>query len=125
MEKIKDVKKALRHRDWMEQIAECQSSGMSVRDWCKSNGISPNTYYRRLRAVRTELLDSTDIAQQIVPLSVAADICETPVPDALQPAVKNSSDASIVMRKDGIEIELPQSISEDTILVLLRGLRQC
>ena len=124
MEKIKDVKKALRHRDWMEQIAECQSSGMSVRDWCKSNGISPNTYYRRLRAVRTELLDSTDIAQQIVPLSVAADICETPVPKTLQPDVK-SSDASIVMRKDGIEIELPQSISEDTIFVLLRGLKKC
>lgn len=125
MEKIKDVKKALRHRDWMEQITECQRSGISVRDWCKSNGINPNTYYRRLRAVRTELLDSTDIAQQIVPLSVAADICETPVPDSLQSAVKNSSDASIVMRKNGIEIELPQSISEDTILVLLRGLRQC
>ncbi len=124
MEKIKDVKKALRHRDWMVQITECQRSGMKVRDWCKSNGISPNTYYRRLRVVRTELLDSTDIAQQIVPLSVAADICETPVPDTMQPDVK-SSDASIVMRKDGIEIELPQSISEDTILILLRGLKQC
>ena len=53
MEKIKDVKKALRHRDWMERIAECQSSGMSVRDWCKSNGISPNTCLRRFYHART------------------------------------------------------------------------
>ena len=29
------------------------------------------------------------------------------------------------MRKNSIEIELPQNISNDTILALLKGLKQC
>ncbi len=125
MPTIKEVKMELRHREWAEQIAECQSSGMSVREWCQTKGLSYNTYYRRLRAVRLDLLKQTDNPmQKIVPIRVSNELCEAPVPVAPQPAVLNSS-GSVVMRKDGIEIELPQNISEDTILALLRGLKQC
>ena len=63
--------------------------------------------------------------QKIVPIGVAAALCETPVLAASQPSVINALRESIVMRKDGIEIELPQNMSEDTILALLRGMKQC
>ena len=56
MATIREVKKELRHREWAEEIAECQSSGMKIRNWCQMKGISCNTYYRRLQIVRTELL---------------------------------------------------------------------
>ena len=73
---------------------------------------------------RLDLLKQTDDPmQKIVPISVSNELCEAPVPVAPQPAVLNSS-GSVVMRKDGIEIELPQNFSEDTILALLRGLKQ-
>jgi hypothetical protein len=125
MPTIKEVKMELRHREWAEQIAECQNSGMSVREWCQSKGLSYNTYYRRLRAVRLDLLKQADSPmQKIVPISVSNELCEAPSPVVPQPAALNSS-GSVVMRKDGIEIELPQDISEDTILALLRGLKQC
>ena len=39
----KEVKKELRHRVWADQIAECQSSGMKIKDWCEMKGISYNT----------------------------------------------------------------------------------
>ena len=30
---------------WAERIQECHESGMSVKDWCRSQGISDKTYY--------------------------------------------------------------------------------
>ena len=35
MPTIREVKTELRHREWAEQIQECQSSGMTVTAWCK------------------------------------------------------------------------------------------
>ena len=122
----KEVKKELRHRVWADQIAECQSSGMKIKDWCEMKGISYNTYYRRLHVVRMEQHEKAEHPmQKIVPIDVAAVLCKTPVLAASQPSVINALSESIVMRKDGIEIELPQSISENTIHALLRGLKQC
>ena len=52
MPTIREVKTELRHREWAEQIQECQSSGMTVTAWCKEKGISQHTYYSRLNTVR-------------------------------------------------------------------------
>ncbi|MCR4645622.1 MAG: hypothetical protein K5695_09480 [Oscillospiraceae bacterium] len=61
MATIKEVKKELRHREWAKEIAECQSSGMRIKEWCQMKGINSNIYYRRLRVVRTALLEQTAI----------------------------------------------------------------
>lgn len=95
-------------------VSDCQASGKKVEEWCAENGINVSTYYKRLNVLRSELIDETE-KQSIVPVSVSA---------AIANAEKSSVD-KIIMRKDGIEIELPQDISEDTILALLRGLKQC
>ena len=72
MPTIGEVKTELRHREWAEQIQECQSSGMTVTAWCKEKGISQHTYYSRLNVVRKELLKRAELPlQQIVPLSVS------------------------------------------------------
>ena len=67
MPTIREVKTELRHREWVEQIQECQSSGMTVTAWCKEKGISQHTYYSRLNVVRKELLKRAELPlQQIV-----------------------------------------------------------
>ncbi len=123
MATIREVKKELRHREWAEEIAECQSSGMKIRNWCRMKGISCNTYYRRLQIVRTELLAQTEQSmQQIVPLSSAMALQSS----APEPVLEASAACEkIMIRKNGIEIELPQEISEQMLLTLLRGLREC
>ena len=123
MATIKEVKKELRHRKWAEEIAECQSSGMKIRNWCQMKGISCNTYYRRLQIVRAELLAQTEQSvQQIVPLSSAMALQSS----APEPMLKGSAACEkIMIRKNGIEIELPQEVSEQMLLTLLRGLREC
>ena len=64
--------------------------------------------------LRSELIDDAE-KQSIVPVSVSAAIANA----------ERSSEDKIIMRKDGIEITMPKSISENTIFALLKGLKQC
>ena len=125
MATIKQVKNELRHKLWAEEIAECQSSGMKISEWCQMKGISCNTYYRRLRIVRNEFLECSEAPlREIVPLSIAT----TPTAEEVPVAVKKSPDhksEKVFIRKNGIEIELPQNTDDHTLLALLRGLQQC
>ena len=43
---IQELKSGARMQEWSERIAECRSSGMSVRGWCREQGIPVQTYYR-------------------------------------------------------------------------------
>ena len=43
---VQELKLAARMQEWSVRIAECRSSGMSVRAWCSEQGISVQTYYR-------------------------------------------------------------------------------
>ncbi|MFR8411218.1 MAG: IS66 family insertion sequence element accessory protein TnpA, partial [Butyricicoccus sp.] len=40
----------LKHRaklqEWSARIQNCRSSGLSVRAWCRQEGINASTYYR-------------------------------------------------------------------------------
>ena len=124
MASISEVKTNLRHREWEEQIQECQNSGMKVRDWCKTNGLNETTYYRRLRIIREEYLQSGgNSAHQIVSVGVSNEIAGA-ISNQTSSAKPDSQD-KVVMRKGGIEIELPQSISQSTLPAVLRGLGKC
>lgn len=133
MSKISEVKKELRHKEWSEEIRACQSSGMKVKDWCYMKGIKPDTYYHHLRVLREEMLKKClDDPQQIVPVSVSCEVNEitaanqdVDIDRAISPAIVQDDVKNIMIRKDGIEIELPQKTSEEMILALLRGLRKC
>lgn len=42
---VQELKFAARMQKWSLRIAECRSSGMSVRAWCEEQGIAVQTYY--------------------------------------------------------------------------------
>ena len=44
--KTTDLKRLADLAQWKERVAECRSSGMKVREWCKVHGICVQTYYR-------------------------------------------------------------------------------
>ena len=122
--KTKEEKREMLHRQWEEQIAECESSNMSVKDWCAAKGMNLNTFYGRVSALKREKLkQKVQSDQEIVPLSVIqesnTDNSETDVVPDVRPK------ENIVIRKNGIEIIIPTDISEKMIFSLLRGLKQC
>ena len=122
MGRIREIKKQVRHKEWAAMVSDCQASGKKVEEWCAENSINVSTYYKRLNVLRSELIDDAE-KQSIVPVSVSTAIANET--DTVIPNAARSSEDKIIMRKDGIEITLPKSISEDTIFVLLKGLKQC
>ena len=40
-----EIKREVQIPMWQERIKVCRSSGMTVKDWCKENGITKQTYY--------------------------------------------------------------------------------
>lgn len=52
-------------QNWAQEIAYCQSSGMTVSGWCELHGKNVKTYYYHLRRVREESLTES----HIVPLN--------------------------------------------------------
>lgn len=70
MPTAKEVQRELNRREWENRIAECESSNMSVREWCDANGINVNTYYGRVSALKKDKLkQKKQSVQEIVPLS--------------------------------------------------------
>jgi hypothetical protein len=119
----KEEKRELLHRQWKEQIAECESSNMPVKEWCAENGVNLNTFYARISALKKDKLkQSVQQTQEIVPLSVIQE-SGTTNSETVVPKVRPKE--NIVIRKNGIEIILPPDVSENMIYSLLRGLKQC
>ena len=124
MGRIREIKKQVRHKEWAAMVQECQTSGKNVEEWCNENGINISTYYKRLNVIRTELIEESE-NQSIVPVSVSAAVSDASN-SVIADAVKECScEDKIMIRRNGIEIELPQNISGDIVLALLRGLSQC
>ncbi len=42
---VHELKHAAQLQEWSAKVAECRSSGNSVKAWCAEHGISPKTYY--------------------------------------------------------------------------------
>ena len=42
---VQELKHAGRLREWSGRVAECRSSGISVKAWCAEQGIALKTYY--------------------------------------------------------------------------------
>ena len=126
MATIKEIKSELRHREWAEQIQECQSSGQTVKEWCKGIGISPS-YYNRLRAVREEMLSRQPKLHEIVPVSVSTELAENNavLSEKSSFSDKPKSTEKIIIRKNSIEIEIPCDADEHIITAMLRGLKEC
>jgi len=119
----KEEKRELLHKQWEEQIAECESSNMSVKEWCAVKGMNLNTFYGRISALKKERLKQNGHqTQEIVPLSVIQE-SGTTNSETVVPKVRPKE--NIVIRKNGIEIILPPDVSENMIYSLLRGLKQC
>ena len=63
---IMAVKKQVRLENWASEVESCTTSGLTVQQWCRENGMSPKTYYYHLRKVRESIIESEPV---IVPLN--------------------------------------------------------
>lgn len=48
---VNDAKHQARLAEWKMLVAQCRSSGLSVKQWCAENSRVPSTYYRWEREI--------------------------------------------------------------------------
>lgn len=108
-----------RLNEWAEQIRECNNrpQGMTVGDWCHSQGITKANYYWRLRKVREALLKAADSAPAFVELKEPA--LEVP---SVETQTSTHSKIVAVLKTDYCSIEISDQASSIFLNNLLGAL---
>lgn len=116
---VQELKLVARMQEWSTRIAECRSSGMSVRAWCKEQGITIQTYYRWEKRFVTEAT-----RQLSLPAPTQAGMLMRVNPDALPNEHENSTGSGITIRHGESVIALPAGSSAEAIVDLVKALNR-
>ena len=96
---------------WAERIAECRSSGMSVRAWCRENEISEKTYYYWQRRLYQQLI------------SAGKRVAFAEIPRGVQTGQSSGAAAKICL--SGATIEVYPGADAQMIQVILETMKSC
>ena len=98
------VRDEYRAQNWAMVIRECNSSGLSNREFCRQRGISEKSYYYWLRKLRSQM-------------------AETAVPQLVQLDPTPLQDDMLQIQYRGAELKLPAGVDMDAVSALLRSLQ--
>ena len=112
-----ELKHQARLQEWGAAIKECRSSGQSVREWCRQQGITPTTYYRWEREV---LSVAGSMAQQKKAESVT--FAKVPVP---RQEYRNEVERSATLYVGNVRIEIYPSCGREQLKTLVEMLHIC
>ena len=98
------VRNEYRAQVWTTLIQECNSSGLTKREFCQKRGISEKSFYYWLRKLRSQMAEATG------PRLVQLD--SVPV-----------SEDILQIQYQGAELKLPATVDIDAVAVLLRSLQ--
>ena len=98
------IKTEVRERNWEEMSLACRQSGLSVKEWCRQNGINASTYYARLRKLREK------VCRNIVGID-----SETPQP----------RESEIKIASGEVVVSLPLDVPGETLVTVLKALKSC
>ena len=100
------VRNEYRAQNWAMVIQECNSSGLSNREFCRQRGISEKTYYYWLRKLRSQMAEA--VALQLVQLETAPTLGQNDVPQ---------------IQYRSAELKLPAGVDMDAVAAILRSLQ--
>lgn len=116
---IRELKLAAQMQEWSVRIAECRSSGMGVKAWCKKQGIASQTYYRWEKRFVTEATQ-----QLSLPVPAQGGILIRVNSDALPSGDVNVIGAGITIRHGESVITLPAGSSAEAVAELVKALNR-
>ena len=94
---------------WADRISECRNSGLSVKAWCKENGICEQTYYKWQR----RLFEMAKVQQEVQFAEV------TPI----RPV--RMGNVAVTVRIAGTEADIHIGADASTVEMVLRVLKSC
>lgn len=108
----------VRMQNWIQIIRECQSSGMTNKEWCEQNGISTKSYYYHLAKIRRLAL--AEIPRKTL---VVSEVVEEPTFTEVK-VVKEEPviQSPVVIHKGAGRIEINQKIDASILKMILEAL---
>ena len=116
---VKELKHAAKLQEWSGRIADCRSSGMSVKAWCAAQGISLKTYYyweKRFVAHASQ--------QLALPVSTQAGLLMRVNPNTLPSEHVDSTEPGIIIHHGESVITLPAKTCAEAVADLVRALNR-
>lgn len=99
---------------WQKVIKDQSESGLSIREWCRSNDVSHGKFYYWQRVIREEALikaGTLAVTGQAQFVEIKSSVVESPKP--------NHEGICAVLRSNGNEIEILNGADPNTLEAIL------
>lgn len=106
----------MRLEHWEKVLRERKGSGLSIRRWCRDNGVCEKTYYYWQRKLREKVCDQ---------LAVSQEEPQTPViftPVRLPASPGPASGGKLIIRLNGAEVEIYGDMPASTVETVIQAL---
>lgn len=117
-------KQSVKEAQWAGLIHQCQTSGQTIKVWCRSNGINENTYYYWLKRLRKKAIEQHPTVQPVKQEKAPA-IVE--IPRTVVKAAKSEPPtevASIRLSFRGARMTIENGTSPELLRMVLSELNQ-
>lgn len=99
--------------EWNQRLLECKSSGRTVPEWCRMNGINIKTYYYWHRKIHELVKAQSSDAP-------AAGFYELPSSEQ-----KAATTERIRITFRDFTVEVPENAEETTLVKVFKAIQQC
>ena len=115
------VAKSIRLQNWANDIRDCQSSSLTVAQWCEQHGVGIKNYYYRMKRVREAYLKEHPVDAIFPPVDTDPEGIR--FTELLPPPADNTTkSASAVITSGRIRIEISENISDAFLRKLIEVL---
>ncbi len=102
---------------WIERIRACKSSGLSVKEWCKQNGLTDKNYYYWMRKIKREAFETLQEQASAEDIPFQENTVFSKI--SLPVSYTESTGTAAILHINGIRIEIQNGASANTIHALL------
>ena len=116
---VQELKHAAKVQEWSARVAECRSSGIGVKAWCREHGIALKTYYDWERQIVKEATQ-----QYALPAPAQGDMLIRVNPDAMPGGRTVAVESDITIRHGESIITMPAGSSAEAVADLVKALNR-
>lgn len=115
---IRQKKRIFNQERWKQHIIDCQSSGLTVQDYCQQQGICRSSFYKWQRVLR---LDACKVpGEQLTQDDYT--LVKVDYPAAIASPAVPKQPTSISVSLGSAKVEIPQGADPATIKIVLNTL---
>ena len=116
---VQEVKHAASLREWSARVAECRSSGISVKTWCAEQGIALKTYYNWEKQIVKAATQ-----QYALPVPAQAGLLMQVNPETMPSGEIETIESEVTIRHGESIITLHAGSNTETIADLVKALNR-